>query len=152
MQRTYKYIIISFLLCLTLFSVQAQEEQTMRKAPEAKVTDSETPEIKIPEVKWWNGFTVQTDIASLINSSLAKGITYSMEGAIQVDLKHKFYPVFELGYAGADKISNDNVGFKTNALFGRVGVDFNLIKQKPESDPTNNLFFIGLRLGMTHFN
>ena len=105
MRNIYKYTkyISSLLFCLAVFSAQAQKKK----------------ETKLPEVKWWNGFTIQTDLASLVSSAFNKGETYSMEGAIQVDLKHKYYPIVELGFGGANKITTDNVGFKTNGLFGR---------------------------------
>jgi hypothetical protein len=98
-----------------------------------------------------NGITVQTDLASLVSSSLSNGKNYSMEGALQADLKHKYYPIVELGFAGANKVTTDNANFKTNGLFGRLGVDINLITQKKDSKPTNNLFLAGVRLGMTSF-
>jgi len=152
MRSIYKYITISFLLLITVNTVHSQEKKPEPKATEAKNSISKTPEVKLPEVKWWNGFTVQTDIASLISSSVSKGVTYSMEGGVQVDLKHKFFPVFELGLAGANKLTADKIGYKTDALFGRIGVDFNLIKPKPDSKPSSNLFLLGLRLGTTNFN
>lgn len=102
-------------------------------------------------VALYNGFTIQADIASAVTSALANGETYSYEAGIQVDLKHKYYPILELGVAGANKTTADNIGFTTNAPFGRIGVDFNILKKKPDSKPTNNLFLVGLRLGMSNF-
>ncbi len=137
MQIIYKYIkhISSLFLCLAVFSVQAQEKK----------------DAKMPEIKWWNGFTIQTDVVSLVSSAMNKGETYSMESGLQVDLKHKYYPIVEIGFAGANKLTTNNAGFKTNGLFGRIGVDFNLIKQKKDIIPTNNLFLLGLRFGMSSF-
>lgn len=152
MRSIYKYITISFLLLIAANPVQSQEKKQDSKTHEAKNSPTKTPEVKLPEVKWWNGFFVQTDIASLISSSLTKGVNYSMEGGVQVDLKHKFFPVIELGLGGANKLTVDKIGYKTDALFGRIGVDFNLIKPKVDSKPSKNLFLLGLRLGTTHFN
>jgi hypothetical protein len=102
-------------------------------------------------VPLYNGFMVQADIASLVTSSLSKGVTYSYEAGIQVDLKHKYFPIVELGMSGADKTTANNIGFTTNAPFGRIGIDLNLLKRKKDSKPTNNLFLAGIRLGMTNF-
>ena len=137
MRNIYKYTkyISSLLFCLAVFSAQAQKKK----------------ETKLPEVNWWNGFTKQTDLASLVSSAFNKGETYSMEGALQMDLKHKYYPIVELGFAGANKLTTDNVGFKTNGLFGRIGFDFNLGKQKKDEKPSKNLFLLGLRFGMSNF-
>jgi len=131
--------ISSLVLCLTVFTANAE-----KKIIEPKDT------IKTP---FYSGFIVQGDIISLATSVIGNSETYSYEGAIQVDLKHKFYPIIEVGYAGADRLSTvNNVGFKTDAPFARVGIDFNLIKKKPNSKPNSSLFIAGLRFGMTKFN
>ena len=134
MRSIYKYT-ISVCLCLVTFSLQAQKVKT-----KPEMTD----------VKWFNGLTVQADLASLVVSALG-GDNYSMEGGVQVDLKHKYYPIIEVGMAGANKTSIENIGYKTSGLFSRLGLDINLIKQKKDSKPTKNLFLTGIRIGMTHF-
>ena len=75
-----------------------------------------------------------------------------MEGGVQFDIKGKFFPVFEIGYAGADKLSNNDVMYFSNALFERIGIDFNLSKPKKDALPTNNLILGGVRLGMSNFD
>jgi len=102
--------------------------------------------------KWMNGFTVHADLGALAIPSLSNNVLYSMEGGLQLDLKHKIFPTIELGLAGANKVTPDNSVFKTNGLFERIGVDFNLRKKKPDSKPTNNLFIAGVRLGTSHFS
>ena len=56
-----------------------------------------------------------------------------------------------MGYAGADKTTENNIGFKTNGIFGRAGIDFNLMKSKNNKKNANNLFFVGARLGFANF-
>jgi hypothetical protein len=142
MLRTFKYISSLVLCLLVVYSAQAQKKIN----PKTKlVTDT----IKVP---FFNGITVLGDAASVANSFLSKGDTYSYEAALQADFKHKYFPIFELGYAGADKLTVENVGFKTNGLFGRAGIDFNMLKQKKDSKRTTNLLLLGLRLGMSSFN
>ncbi|NDP20755.1 MAG: hypothetical protein GZ091_06715 [Paludibacter sp.] len=97
-----------------------------------------------------NGFTVQADIASIVSSILSKGETYSTEGSVQLDIKHKYYPIVEVGFGGANKLSVDNIDFKTNGLFGRFGVDINLLKQKKDAKASNNLFLAGARIGVSN--
>lgn len=138
MQKNTLNSIIKVLLCLTVFSANAQKKV---------IEPADT--LKIP---LYNGFTVRTDISSAISPIFIKGISYSYEAGVQVDLKHKFYPVVEIGFAGADKTSVGNIGFKTDAIFERVGIDFNILKQKQDSKPTKNLFLAGFRLGMSNFN
>ena len=133
--RSISIFIISLFCCFIAVQLNAQE----------KITKDSL------KILLLNGVTVQADLASLATSFLSNGQNYSMEGGVQVDLKHKYYPIFELGIAGANKVTADNVGFKTNGLFGRLGVDINLINQKKDAKPTNNLFLAGVRLGMTSF-
>jgi len=135
MQSIYKFI-ISLILCLVVTTTIAQDK------------NKDTIAVK---TKWWSGVTLQVDVASMIGSALSKGETYSLEGAAQIDIKNKYYPIVEIGFAGANKTSSEDINFKTNGLFGRVGVDFNMKKAKPDSKPSNNLFTAGLRLGMTRF-
>jgi len=137
MQRIFVYI-SSFLLCLTISTANAQKKKQIIMPPDS--------------TKWLNGFTVHVDLASLITSSLTNNVIYSTEGGIQMDLKHKIFPTIELGIAGANKSTSINSGFKTNGVFERIGVDFNLRKKKKDSKPTNNLFTAGLRIGMSNFN
>jgi len=140
MQRIFVYLISlsSILLCLPVNTVMAQKKK----------------QITVPadSTRWLNGFTVNVDVASLVTSTFVSNGIYSSEAGIQLDLKHKFFPTLELGVAGANKVSNDNINFKTNGVFERFGIDFNLRKKKPDSKPTNNLFTAGIRLGMSNFN
>lgn len=136
MQRIFVYT-SSLILCL--FVSMAQAQKTIK-----------TPEIiKTP---FFNGITVQADVASVATSLLSNGDTYSYEVSAQADFRHKLFPVIEIGYAGADKLTTDNIGFKTNGLFERIGLDINMISQKKDSKPTTSLFLLGFRLGMSNFN
>jgi len=137
MRRIFVYI-SSLILCLAVSNATAQKNKQIS--------------IPVDSTRWLNGFTVYVDVASLISSSLINNGTYSTEAGIQLDLKHKFFPTFELGVAGANKISTENINFRTNGSFERFGIDFNLRKKKPDSKPTNNLFTAGIRLGVSNFN
>lgn len=139
MLKNISNYIISILLCLTVCTVQAYaQKKTSEPADTARVA-------------LFNGFMIQADIASAVASALSNGESYSYEAGLQFDFKHKYYPIVELGVAGANKTTADNIGFTTNAPFGRIGVDFNILKKKKDSKPTNNLFLVGLRLGMSNF-
>jgi hypothetical protein len=137
MRRIFVYI-ISLFLCLAVSSTDAQKKKQIIVPPDS--------------TRLFNGFTVQLDVASLASSALTNSSTYSTEGALQIDLKHRIFPTLELGVAGANKTTADNINYKTNGMFERIGVDFNLRKRKKDAKPTNNLFIAGLRLGMSNFN
>jgi len=126
---------------LMVYSVQAQKIKIQKKT----VSDS------IP-VPFFNGIIVEGDIASVASSVLSNGGTHSYEGAVKIDLKHKFYPTFEFGYASADKLTVDNIGFSTNGAFWRGGIDINMLKQKKAANAINSMLLLGVRLGVSSFN
>lgn len=140
-KKTLKYttrLSISFFLCFLVMQVQAQNKIIEEKK------DSVIP--------FYNGVVVQFDLGSVVNTLTSKGNYYTYEASVQVGLKKKFYPIAEVGYAGSDKVSYADIGFKTNAPFLRIGTDINLLSQKPGSKPHNNLFLAGFRVGMSKFN
>ena len=94
--------------------------------------------------------TLQVDAASIASSTLLSKDVYSVEAGAQINLKNKYLPIVELGYASVNKTSLEDIRFKTNGFFGRVGMDFNLVKKKKDGKLSPNLFLMGLRLGMTN--
>ena len=135
MQRIF--VFISSLIICCMFSVEIYAQKTKKTEPDL------TP--------LFNGITIQGDVASVLGSLISNGETYSYEASAQVDLKHKFFPILEMGYGGANKISNNDIRFNTNGLYGRIGVDINLLTPKKDEKPTSNLFLAGVRLGMSSF-
>ena len=136
MHQTYVYI-TSILLFFNLIAGRSEEKKI---------------KIKPDDIKWWSGMLVQVDAASIINSTILKGETYSMESSAQLGIRQKIYPVFELGFAGADKVMTNLASYKTNAPFSRVGIDINLLSPKNDSKSINNLFLVGIRLGFSNFS
>jgi len=154
MLQISKYIVIINLLFLWgISSVTAQRTSSQRSDHRKYSHNKEKDKLKEKpdSTKFWNGFRVDVDAASVVQTLAGSKQTYSMESSIQFDLKHRYYPVFELGIGGADKTSNNDVSFKTDSHFERVGIDFNLIKRKSGANASNNLFLAGFRLGMSHF-
>lgn len=119
---------------------------------QSKKENTKKQERKQPEHLSFNGLFVQADVASLATSVITSGQEYSSEASCQLDLSHKLLPVVELGYGGANKLSMAGFGFTTAAMYGRVGVDLNIMNSKKDAKPTNNLFLAGIRIGATHFN
>ncbi len=136
MQKTYKFIIFSLLLTFSILSVDAQVKKNSKDT------------ISTP---LFNGVRIEVDISPVIKTLMSGDETFSYEAALLVNLKHKYFPVIEMGYAGADKTTTNEIGFKTNGLFGRAGIDFNLMKSKKGNKTNNNLFTAGVRLGFSNF-
>ena len=78
---------------------------------------------------FFKGFAVSVDIVGPIMLTVSDNGHY--EAALRLNLKDKYFPIFELGYGKANH-SDDitRITYKTSAPFGRVGIDFNLLKNK----------------------
>lgn len=136
MQNTYKYIIFSILWVLVISPTNAQTEK------------KDTTSISGP---WFNGLRAEIDLAPIVSSFMGNGEIFSYEGAIQAYVLNKYYPVLEIGYAGANHSTLSDINYKTNGMFARLGVDFNLVKPKKGAKPINNVFLAGARLGFSSF-
>lgn len=84
---------------------------------------------KADTVAFFRGVAVSGDLVGL--AQMAFGSYGQYEAALRINLKDKYFPVFEVGYgkADADDVTT-NMSYKTNAPYGRVGLDFNLAKDK----------------------
>ena len=67
----------------------------------------------------------------------------------QANISGKYFPTVEIGYGKANKTNFDtNVTYKAKAPFGRIGCDFNILKNKND----DYRLVIGLRYGFTSFD
>lgn len=98
-----------------------------------------------------NSFRIEVDVSPVITTFLNRGEIYQFESAIQAEINNRFYPVFEIGYAGADKLTLSGIQYQGKAFFYRLGMDFNLIKNQKNNKYTN-YFLIGARLGHTNLD
>lgn len=70
------------------------------------------------------------------------------QGVLQTAIRGTFLPAIEFGYGKADKYNEDTkVSYKTKAPFGRIGCDYNILKNKHD----NYRMVVGLRYGFTSF-
>ena len=70
------------------------------------------------------------------------------EAALRVNLKGKYFPILELGLGKADaKDEGTNLHYKTSAPYGRIGVDWNLMKNKHDI----YRLYGGFRYGFTSY-
>ena len=109
-------------------------------------------EEKTDSIPLWNGFRVELDVASPVLYAMGLNEWYTTEGALQVNLKYKYFPVIELGVSGlSDKQSVTGATFNANGMYGRFGTDINLLKYK-NPKYADNLFLVGGRIGMSSFS
>lgn len=127
-----------------LSSIHAQEEV---KPIKKTVEKSDTVKVKV-----WQGFFVEFDVAPLIESALINKYAYTYQGNLMINLSNRFFPLIEMGYAGADKTNIDGISFKTSGMFQKIGIDFRLLKPHPSATIKHNFVLGGLRFGMSNFN
>lgn len=90
------------------------------------------------------GTQVKLDIASpIVVPAATKWGMQHYEVAVNVRLAQRFYPTFELGYAGG-KTANDTIDYLGHGGFFRVGCDLNPLKRHPG---TPHALLVGVRLG-----
>ena len=93
------------------------------------------------------GFTVSFDLVGVAQLMMSDYGQY--EGALRLNLHDQWFPVFELGYGKANHEEDllTGLAYKTQAPYFRVGVDFNLLKQKHQA----NRLFAGFRYAYTNY-
>lgn len=104
---------------------QARSGHRMTKAEQEKLRMKQIDD----SIPFWRGLEVKVDLVGVIQKMASSYGQY--EAGIRFNLKDKYFPVVELGYGKADE---DNVttatSYKTSAPYGRIGVDFNILKNK----------------------
>ncbi len=93
----------------------------------------------------YQGTIIKLDLASpIVVPAATKWQIQHYEVAANVRLAKRFYPTFELGYAGGRTTEGDSVGYNGHGGFFRVGCDINPFKKHPESP---HALLVGVRLG-----
>lgn len=70
------------------------------------------------------------------------------EAMLRLNLKDRYYPIIEAGYGSADHEDDvTGIRYKTSAPYGRIGVDFNVLKDKHDK----YRLLVGARYSFTSF-
>lgn len=136
-----KYILSSFfLMCSFVFSCKA-----------ASADSTSLP--------FFRGALLDVDIAEPVISCFSD----SHQGAnvsLSLDFKHRFFAVLLAGYAKYDAtddyssyapVSSD-YQYKVDGPYFKVGVDFNILRTRIESDKKSPFGFLGMRYAFSPFN
>lgn len=87
------------------------------------------------------GVGVSVDLAGLVMLGVAN--YGSVEGALRLNFRNRWFPVVELGVGSSDhENENTELRFKTSSPYGRVGVDYNFARDLT----TGNRVYGGVRL------
>lgn len=124
---------ISTLLALGALSANAQGLKPHAERPDT--------------TRFFRGLQVMADVVGQIQLAVSDYGQY--EAALRINLKDKFFPVFELGYGTANHKDDPvtHVVYKTSAPYGKVGMDFNIMKNKHDIYRV----YIGARYAFTTF-
>ena len=106
----------------------------------------DSAEIKNDSVPLFNGIAVSVDLVGPMQ--MVFGDYGQYEAALRINLKDRYFPIVELGIGKADH--NDDatdVTYNTSAPYAKIGVDFNLLKNKHDI----YRLFAGARYAFTSF-
>lgn len=125
------------LLLLWALSVGAQN---------ASKNDNDSHELPVtirPDSAVFQGVNLRVDLGSPIYEvAMSKGKIQSYELGLNVDLKHKYFPALELGYAGGRAVA-DGGRYEGYGGYLRVGADLCPLKKVHRA----NFLVVGLRVG-----
>jgi len=122
---------ISLLLAITATTAQAQG--FLKYIPDT--------------IPFFRGMAVSFDLVGAAQLMLSDHGQY--EAALRVNLHDQYFPIVEIGIGSANHKTDENtyLSYKTRAPYFRIGVDFNIMKNKH----TGNRIFAGLRYGQTSY-
>lgn len=83
-----------------------------------------------------------------IGSKLFGGDFLSSEINVTVNLRHRFFPVIEVGYGTTDTTDEDNgIHYKSSAPYYRIGMNYNTMAKKKSA----SFLYAGIRYGFSSF-
>lgn len=127
---------ISLLLLCTL-GLAAQSSRPTG----GKTTLSESDTIPL-----FRGVAVSFDLVGV--GQMALGDYGQYEAAARLNLRDRYFPIIELGMGKADTSDpNTTLHYTTSAPYARLGIDFNVMKNKHDI----NRVYVGGRYGFTSF-
>ena len=97
-------------------------------------------------VPCFRGVAVSADVVGLVQLAVSDYGQY--EAALRINLKDRYFPVIELGYgkANADNVTT-GLTYKTGAPYARIGLDFNIMKNKHD----DYRIYAGPRYALTYY-
>ena len=95
----------------------------------------------------FRGFAVSFDLVG--PAMLALGDYGTYEGALRINLHDQWFPIFEMGIGRANHNDDENthITYKTTAPFFRIGMDWNIMRNKHAA----NRLYAGFRYAFTSY-
>lgn len=112
-----------FILSLTISALAFLPSSVY--AQRKNIVAKETPDT----IPLYRGVAIGTDLVGAAMITLGDYGQY--EGILRINLKEKYYPTLEIGVGKANKLEEaTSIHYDTKALYSRVGIDFNMLKDK----------------------
>lgn len=146
MNHLIKYIISLSIACAILLPVRAQDSQQQMLLPGEQPKPSRYVAIEEEKahIVLFQGFTLSVDIFGPVSYMVSDYGT--AEAALRLNLKNTYFPIAEVGYGKcATEDFNTQVSYKVSAPYARIGLDFNMLKDKFQS----NRLYLGARYGVS---
>lgn len=140
-KRTSSFVSRIITISLLLIAVTTATAQSRMDATADKKLTAQKD-----TVAFFRGVAVSADVVGLAQLAFSDYGQY--EAALRINLKDRYFPVFELGYGTADSDNpTTNLKYKTSAPYWRVGMDFNIAKNKHDAYRV----YAGARYAMTYY-
>ena len=140
-KRTSSFVSRVITISLLLIEVTTATAQSRKDATADKKLTAQKD-----TVAFFRGVAVSADVVGLAQLAFSDYGQY--EAALRINLKDRYFPVFELGYGTADSDNpTTNLKYKTSAPYWRVGMDFNIAKNKHDAYRV----YAGARYAMTYY-
>lgn len=140
-KRTSSFVSRVITISLLLIAVTTATAQSRMDATADKKLTAQKD-----TVAFFRGVAVSADVVGLAQLAFSDYGQY--EAALRINLKDRYFPVFELGYGTADSDNpTTNLKYKTSAPYWRVGMDFNIAKNKHDAYRV----YAGARYAMTYY-
>ena len=141
------------LLALFVFIQGTVCQQNNDRKPPVKQGSKKPPAKKVSEPQpFLRAITVQADVAGPFISKLqTSGVSY-YEASADINLRNKWFPVWEFGHATINHTADEGGQFVAKGFYNRIGVNVNLLKISDPKQITQSIFYVGLRFGFAPFS
>lgn len=133
-------------LCSLLARAQEQVQPLMPGETPKPTKYVATIEEEKEHLVFFQGFTLSIDCYGPVAYMVSDYGT--AEAALRLNLKNTFFPIVEAGYGKCKKEDyNTLVSYNVNAPYARLGIDFNMLKDKFQS----SRLYLGARYGISTY-
>lgn len=149
-RKIFRYIFSLLALSIVVpgaFGQQAQNSQVHRRPTSKKAVKK-----KAEPQPFLRSVTIQGDVAGPLISRLSTtGLSYA-EAAVDVNIRNRWFPVWELGHASINHTADEGGQYIASSIYNRIGINVNMLKISDTKQITQSIFYVGVRFGFSSFH